>query len=105
MSISNQPLDKLSIDLGSVHKEGNIPEWAGVMLACFHSLIHEVKVLNNLVNKIEELESFKKVVKNTTDVLKRNIETLRWFVLMTKNCAEEKPRNIEMVRLDDQELC
>ena len=77
MSISKQLLDNLSTDLENVHKEEYIPKWAGVMLACFHSLIHEVNILNTLVNKIEELESFKKVCVNTTDVLKKNIESLK----------------------------
>ena len=84
MSANNQLLEQLSNNVRNVELEEGIPKWAGVLLASFNTLIDEIKKINHLANRIDELEAFKKISEHTTDALKKQVDELK-------------------VRLDDQE--
>ena len=76
-SVNSVLLDQLSSNLITVNNEESIPKWAAVLIDRFQALLTEIKSIGHLVNRVNDLETFKAVNEQTTTVLKNEIMNLK----------------------------
>ena len=68
--------EQLVDNLNSI-TDPSVPLWASTLIDCFKGLIEQLKVVNNTVNKVDELKSLYSVQKIVTDNLAADNERLR----------------------------